>query len=410
MAANCVLIKSHRTLSTVGSVTISGIPAIFKDLEVVYSARKTTSGVDAVVVTLNSTSATNGPYTDNGGGTPRTGTAGVGGIIQGTDYTNDTYSRNRLFIPNYTGNDIKRMSVDYVSENNATASYSGMSAITYNLTTAVTSITFTPATGNFVAGCDFQLYGYIDATQAPTAIPHATGGDIIGNDGTYWYHIFEKDGVFKPKKEVNCLVTAIGGGGGGSGGWVGVSWGPGGAGGIVTTLTTAVSTSQNVRIGAGGLAMLNATSSISYAGAPGGTTYFGTLLSATGGNGGTPPLTGGANATYTGGSGSSATSGGGAGAGGNGGNYSGSNGGAGGVGVQITTHTGTRYVAGGGGGGGAGSGGTGGSGGGGNGTNHGDETATPGSDYGAGGGGSGYQYSSRGHGFPGAVIVRYPMV
>jgi hypothetical protein len=284
-----------------------------------------------------------------------------------------------------------------------------MSSLTYNLTTAVNSITFTPASGSFAAGCDFQIYGYIDTTQNPTLIPHATGGDIIGNDGTYWYHIFEKDGTFRPKKAINCLVTAIGGGGGGSGGVVGVSWGGGGAGGLVTTLTTSVSTSQNVRIGNGGLAIVNATGSIQYSGATGGTTYFGSLLSATGGGGGVPPVTGGSNASYTGGAGSSATSGGGAGAGGNGGNYSGNNGGAGGIGVQITTHTGTRYVAGGGGGGGATSGGAGGNGGGGNGTNAGNNTATSGSDYGAGGGGSGYQYSNLGNGFPGAVIVRYPI-
>lgn len=410
MAANCVLIKSHTTLSTVGSVTISGIPSTFKDLEIVYSARKTSSGIDAVNITLNSTTATTGPYVDNGGGTPRTGTANVGGIIQGTDYTDNTYSRNRIYIPNYTGNDVKRMSIEYVSENNATASYSGMSALTYNLTTAINSVTFIPASGNFAAGCEFDIYGYIDTTQDPTVIPYASGGDIIGNDGTYWYHIFERDGVFRPKKQINCLVTAIGGGGGGSGGVVGVSWGPGGAGGIVTTTTADISIAQNVIIGAGGTAMTNATASVQVAGEAGGTTSFGSLLSATGGGGGIPSVTGGSNATYTGGSGSGAVSGGGAGAGGNGGNYSGTTGGSGGVGVQITTHTGTRYVAGGGGGGGSGLGGSGGAGGGGNGTSHGDNNATSGSDYGAGGGGSGYTYSAMGHGFPGAVIVRYSMV
>lgn len=410
MAANCVLIRSHTTLATVGSVTITGIPATFRDLEVIYSARKASSGIDAVNITLNSTTATNGPYTDNGGGTPRTGTANVGGIIQGTDYTENTYSRNRLYIPNYTGNDIKRMSVDYVSENNATASYSGMSALTYNLTSAVNSITFIPASGNFAAGCTFEIYGYIDTTQTPTVIPHASGGDIIGNDGTYWYHIFEKDGIFRPKKAVTCLVTAIGGGGGGSGGVVGVSWGGGGAGGVVTTTTATVSTAQTVVIGAGGVAMTNATSSIQYAAPTGGTTSFGSLLSATGGGGGIPPVTGGSNATYSGGAGSGSNCGGGAGAGGNGNNNSGNTGGAGGIGVQITTHAGTRYVAGGGGGGAATTGGAGGAGGGGKGTDGGTNNATSATDYGAGGGGSGYQYSAMGHGFPGAVIVRYPMV
>lgn len=254
MATNPIKIKATIVTSAVGSITINGIPQTFSDLEIIYSAKNTASGANEVRVQLNSTSATTGRFMDNGAGSPRAGVSGnVNGIIQGTDYTPNTYSRNRLYIPNYTGNQLKVMSVQYQSENNATAAYAGMSACYFNVTTGVTSITLTPATGNFEAGCSFEVYGYVNATQTATSIPKAFGGNIVVNDGTYWYHAFLSSGSFTPKNNLTCELLLVGGGGGGSNsGGVGA----GGGGGAIyyeSNVSLPASISNPILVGGGGV-------------------------------------------------------------------------------------------------------------------------------------------------------------
>jgi hypothetical protein len=63
-----------------------------------------------------------------------------------------------IYIPNYAGSSNKSVSIDSVTENNATGAYSGLTAALFASTAAITS--FGISTGsNFVQYSTATLYG-----------------------------------------------------------------------------------------------------------------------------------------------------------------------------------------------------------------------------------------------------------
>lgn len=60
--------------------------------------------------------------------------------VNGASATTDTFSSHSLLISNYTSSDVKSMSYDVVSENNASTAYQYIEAAKANVTSAVTSI------------------------------------------------------------------------------------------------------------------------------------------------------------------------------------------------------------------------------------------------------------------------------
>ena len=64
-----------------------------------------------------------------------------------------------MYIPNYTGSTNKSISVDSVTENNATNNLMNIQAGLWSNTAAITSILFTSDTaGGFLAGSTISLY------------------------------------------------------------------------------------------------------------------------------------------------------------------------------------------------------------------------------------------------------------
>ena len=238
----------------------------------------------------------------------------------------------------------------------------------------------------------------------------ATGGTIsyiTGPPGStgYTIHTFTADGTLTVNTgggqaggDVEYLV--VGGGGGASGGLAGVSYGPGGAGGVVKSGSglACVPPSFSVTVGAGGAAILGG-------GGNGGSSIFSTVT-ATGGNGSDLSRTGASNADHSGEVGASEnyTAGGGAGSGENGGTNGASEGGDG-TGSGIA---GGAYVDYGGGGGSikVGTAKAGGSGGGGAGALD-PAVGVSGTPNTGGGGGGGGATPGGGAGGSGIVIVRY---
>lgn len=158
--------------STVGSggassINFSSIPATYTDLCVKLSVRSDQNSVEALTLNVNGQGiGTNitARYLDSGAGTPRSGTAIVAGIIEGTDYTSSTFSSNELYFPNYTSGNQKSISVDYTTENNATDNFTGFSALLWAQTAAITSLGFTRSGGgNFVQHSTAYLYGVSNA-------------------------------------------------------------------------------------------------------------------------------------------------------------------------------------------------------------------------------------------------------
>jgi hypothetical protein len=455
MPQNHVLLENIELSQAASSVTLDNIPQTgYSDLKIVVSARtsdaNSISGMGFRVG--NGTVDTGSNYTyreiTGDGSTPSfsSGTvSSLNSITNGGSSTSNTFGNFEIYIPAYTSSTAKSMSVDAVTENNATSAQARLQAWYWGGTSAINIITFTATSTNFVAGSTFRIYGVAALNTTPVTSPLATGGQIVANDGTYWYHAFLSSGTFVPQKNLSCdyLVVA----GGGAGGFkIG---GGGGAGGFRASVgNTLVANTYPVIVGAGGSAPTSyvgqgSNSSInSFVSTGGGYGATGDNLNSagaggsggggshqvggqTGGAGNTPSVTpsqgnnGGVG--YSGG-GPNAFPGGGGGAGAVGGNGGGSQSGAGGSGSSTynsinisswlsTTNTGiSGALAGGGGGGCNNSNGSPNSGSTGGGNGGGASAATSATaNSGSGGGGGRNDNNPAGQGGSGIVIVRYPM-
>ncbi len=441
MPANYVLLEKI-TVGAAGaaSVTFSGIPQTgYTDLVVKWSARNDAGAISrSVYVTFNGSSTSySDRYLQGDGSSASSGSNSGGGTrlyageCTAFNATANTFANQELYIPNYTSSNNKSVSVDSVSETNATTIYSTLVASLWSNSAAITSMNLTTTSGLFVQGSTFYLYGVAALGTTPAIVPYATGGDTIMTDGTYWYHTFISSGIFTPAKGLSCDVLVVAGGGSGGQG----DGGGGGAGGYQIVSQGVTTTNYSVTIGAGGSAPA------SFRGNSGSNSSFASLITSTGGGGGGANaggfetggnggsgggacgsgtgIAGGTGISGQGFAGGSTTSGapyygaaggGGAGAvGGNGTSSGGANGGAGSNSASSwasATLTGVSgYYAGGGGGGMFGGGpiGAGGLGGGGN------ATVSGVANTGGGGGGATNNTTNAGNGGSGIVIIRYPI-
>jgi hypothetical protein len=428
------------------SVTLSGISGSYTDLVIVISAQGTSAGNDQDInMTFNSDTATNYSRTrlyGNGTSALSTRESNVSSITIGNmpAASSSLGAGNNIIQINNYSNTITNKTV--IIRTNTGASWGTVFGIVglWRSTAAITSVTFTPASGNFAVGSTFSLYGVASAAVVSGA--KATGGDVVTTDGTYWYHAFRTSGTFTPTQALTCdyLVVAGGGGGGtplagggGAGGLRSTVTATGGGGSLESALSLSANTGYTVTIGGGGAVNANGSNSVfstitSTGGGRGG--YYNAFTGATGGSGGgggggDGTVAGGsgtANQGYAGGSGNDGApsyttrvGGGGGGAGATGSNgvasVSGGNGGAGVLISTLATPTGTGvsgYYAGGGGGsvqasGTAGSGGAGGGGAGGANVYGTSGTANTG----GGAGGTGQPSGTASNGGSGLVIVRY---
>jgi hypothetical protein len=452
--ANYVLLERIELNNTAASVTFDNIPQSgYTDLKVVVSARTSRSGNPEDEVFIRFNGSTTGYSSRSLFGTGAATSSNTGGTAQinrtwttANGATSNTFGSMDIYIPNYRGSQNKSVSVDAVSENNATTAYAVLTAGLWSNSAAITSITLLPEVGpNFLAGSTFSLYGLAQVGTTPTIAPKADGGNVIGTDGTYWYHAFLSNGTFTPQVGLSCdyLVVAGGGGGGGSFGGGGGAGGlrstvtaTGGGGSLESAISVASATPYAITVGGGGTA--GVYSGVFTRGGVGSNSTFSTITSTGGGGGGTRDGSqtngatggsGGGGAGGTGNTGASGTTNQGF-AGGNGGgafNSAGggggasalgtsgvsSTGGAGGNGVA-TSITGSSVTYGGGGGGGAdysgavpGNGGTGGGGNGGSTAGSPVRTATAGTANTGGGGGGGGGGLNGTAGGSGIVIIRY---
>ncbi len=83
----------------------------------------------------------------------------VFGLNDASNYTANTFSNAEFYIPNYAGSSYKSISIDAVSENNATEAYSTLQAGLWSNTAAITSIKIYQDSGLFVQYSTATLYG-----------------------------------------------------------------------------------------------------------------------------------------------------------------------------------------------------------------------------------------------------------
>jgi hypothetical protein len=464
MAQNHILLETINLTQSAASVTFDNLPSTgYTDLKIVISSRgNNASTVTFCLLEFNGVSTNLSSRQLSGEGTGAVASYAYASNIlfntTGSTATGSTFGNSEIYIPNYTSTTThKSVSIDTVTENNG--SYGAQQAVAgiWANNSAITSITIFAANGSlskvqtFNANSTFSLYGVAALGTTPVTAPFASGGNIVANDGTYWYHAFLSSGTFTPFKALSCdaLVIAGGGSGGANGG------GGGGAGGFRSgTSLSLTEQGYAVTVGAGGSGSAVASPPTS-----GNDSVFSTITSTGGGRGGSNAgyvaLTGGSGGGggmfeaawddgasgntpstspsqgFAGGNGGgigqgeNASGGGGGGAtavGTNASNGTPGNGGAGSSAFSTwasatTTGVSGSYAGGGGGGawnssgarstGGSGGGGAGGTGGGG--ATYSSVAGTASTGSGGGGGGTGATIAS-GNGGSGIVIVRYPMV
>lgn len=147
--------------SAVASIEFTSIPQNYDDLLVVFS-----------LSALGASSAAGGQFRINGGTADTSaiylfgnGSSTGNGSPSFIEYhaagtaTANTFGNGQVYISNYTASTAKSISLDYVTENNATANLNLIEAALYDNASAITSVSFVGSTGDIVANSTASLYG-----------------------------------------------------------------------------------------------------------------------------------------------------------------------------------------------------------------------------------------------------------
>lgn len=148
-------------------ILFSSIPSTYDDILVKISVR-TSGGAagDALYLRFNGDTGNN--YNDRwllgNGAAASSGSLSstniiYAGILDTNAETSSTFSSHDVYIPSYKGSTNKSVSLDNVSENNATTAYAVMSAGIWTNTSAVNAIRCFPSVGSFVQYSTAVLYG-----------------------------------------------------------------------------------------------------------------------------------------------------------------------------------------------------------------------------------------------------------
>jgi len=130
------------------SIEFTGIPGTGKDLLILVSSRNSSTSV-SLEYRLNSDSTSSAyvmkllQYKNGLVDTDSITSTKFSGVGVSTNYTANTFTSNAIYVSNYAGSTNKSVSIDEVSENNATQAYLRISAGVWNNTAAVTAFSVT---------------------------------------------------------------------------------------------------------------------------------------------------------------------------------------------------------------------------------------------------------------------------
>jgi len=142
------------------SMEFTGIPQDGVDLVVLLSARGDATAFSRLEVNSDTTNYAEIRVRNNNGGVSSQAFTGFGplGVSNDPAYTANTFGNTSFYIANYAGSTSKSISVDGTGENNATSIQQILQANAYTQNTAVSSVTLTPTSGNFVEHSTASLY------------------------------------------------------------------------------------------------------------------------------------------------------------------------------------------------------------------------------------------------------------
>lgn len=150
--------------ASAATVTFSGISQDFTDLLIKVSARSTRTGqaTDILLLKPNGSAASFSALFFYGTGTTSTSTTvttGAVGYTPTADVVADTFGNADIYISNYTVNGNIAISVDGVTEDNATAARQFLISALSTAGTAISSIELDLNSADFTANSTFSLYG-----------------------------------------------------------------------------------------------------------------------------------------------------------------------------------------------------------------------------------------------------------
>ena len=150
------------------SINFIAIPQNYTDLLLKVSCRgdATATTFTSLRLFFNGSSANGTTRWIRGNGAVASSDVDATGIYSGESTTNgataNTFANIEYYIPNYTSNNYKPVSIDSVHETNATTAYAHLVAGLWSNSTAITSIELdlgTSNVGNFVQHTTATLYG-----------------------------------------------------------------------------------------------------------------------------------------------------------------------------------------------------------------------------------------------------------
>jgi hypothetical protein len=145
------------------SIDFSSIPSTYTDLLLKLSLRTTFAGAfDTGFVGINNTNT--GSYRGlygTGSAAASESVASLRGLyITGATATASTFSSHDVYFPNYTSSNLKSVSADSVTENNATTAIALLAAMLNGSTSTINQLTITSGNAaNFVQYSTATLYG-----------------------------------------------------------------------------------------------------------------------------------------------------------------------------------------------------------------------------------------------------------
>ena len=163
MANTYTLIEAKALTTTTANITFSSIPTIYTDLNLVASVRALRTGfpADDLVIQFNgSTSGYSGKRIYGVGTSISADTqADIRGFASDADETAGIFGSNSFYIPNYLSSNYKSVSIDMVTENDATSAPLGIFAGLWSDTAAINSIKVFCNNSSMVQYSTFYLYG-----------------------------------------------------------------------------------------------------------------------------------------------------------------------------------------------------------------------------------------------------------
>lgn len=164
MAALTFISKVEVGVGGSSSIDFTSIPSTYTDLILKFSVRdaSTTAYANDVNLKINgaTTSMSMRMIYGTGSATASTTSSNWVANAPASTATSSTFGNGEIYVANYAGSNNKSLSVDSVTENNATSALAMMTAVLYSSSTAISSLGLTLYGGtSFAQYSNAYLYG-----------------------------------------------------------------------------------------------------------------------------------------------------------------------------------------------------------------------------------------------------------